>query len=255
MSRNQDNDRQAVWDPAVLRAAREARGWSIAEAARQLRAVADHPLPGHDSLVKAWMRWEHGTEPSHQYRPLLLDLLAPSDWPQRSGIVDTYPRRALVPPDVWTRLLRGARQEVGMLHYAGLFLLDQQPDLLEMLTATADAGGHVRLLLGEPDCLADRIRTEEVVAGTGARRGEISAALDAYRPLAAHPAVELRLHTTVLPSSIYRFDDQMIVTTYVAGLPDALAPTLHLHRGELFTTYTRGFEQMWTTARPAWQPA
>lgn len=51
-------------------------GLSISEAARELRAQAPDGLPALASIVRSWKRWEAGTRPSGQYRPLLRALLA-----------------------------------------------------------------------------------------------------------------------------------------------------------------------------------
>lgn len=63
-------------NPAAIRAARKARGWSIADAARELKRRATVPLPATDSVVRSWKRWEGGTAPSLLYRPLIGSLLA-----------------------------------------------------------------------------------------------------------------------------------------------------------------------------------
>jgi hypothetical protein len=249
MSETGDND-QLTWDPAVLRALRTERGWSIAEAARQLRMSADQPLPGHDSLVKAWKRWEHGTEPSRFYGPLLSRLLAAPDPTSRCGIVTAYPRRALIPPALWDELLRDAHQEIWMLQYAGLFLPEQQPDLLDLLTATAQAGTRVRLLFGDPDCLAVTTRSYEEAIGGRSIPAEIRNTLRLYGPLTERVGVDVRLHMTTLYSSVYRFDDHMLVAHHVYGLPAAQAPVLQLGRGELFDTYVRCFDRIWDEAKP-----
>jgi hypothetical protein len=68
-------------DPATIRAAREAAGWSIADAARELKRRSGQPLPDLDSVVRSWKRWERGTAPSRLYRPLLASLLALGDDP------------------------------------------------------------------------------------------------------------------------------------------------------------------------------
>jgi transcriptional regulator with XRE-family HTH domain len=47
-----------------LRAQRQARGWPVAEMARQLRQAAkarDGTLPGNDALMRNIRRWERGT--------------------------------------------------------------------------------------------------------------------------------------------------------------------------------------------------
>ena len=68
-------------DPGAIKAAREAAGWSIAEAARELKRRSSQPLPDVDSVVRSWKRWERGTAPSRLYRPLLVSLLALGDDP------------------------------------------------------------------------------------------------------------------------------------------------------------------------------
>jgi hypothetical protein len=65
----------------TIRAARHAAGWSIADAARELKRRATVPLPDTDSVVRSWKRWERGTAPSRLYRPLLMSLLALGDDP------------------------------------------------------------------------------------------------------------------------------------------------------------------------------
>jgi hypothetical protein len=59
----------------AIRSARQAAGWSIADAVRELRDLSPDPLPSTPSLVRSWKRWEHGTTPSRSYRPLLTRLL------------------------------------------------------------------------------------------------------------------------------------------------------------------------------------
>ena len=79
-------------------------------------------------------------------------------------------------------------------------------------------------------------------------------ALAFYRPLAGHDGIEMRLHATTLYSSIYRFDDEMLVNPHVYGLPAAHLPVLHLRRtpaGRLFGTYAECFRRIWADAVPA----
>ena len=59
----------------AIRTAREAAGWSIADAVRELQAASQSPLPDTPSLIRSWKRWEHGTTPGRFYRPLLVRLL------------------------------------------------------------------------------------------------------------------------------------------------------------------------------------
>ena len=59
----------------IIRTARESAGWSVAEAARELKRRSGQPLPELDSVVRSWKRWEKGTHPNRFYRPLLTGLL------------------------------------------------------------------------------------------------------------------------------------------------------------------------------------
>lgn len=62
-----------------VRNARLEAGWSVAEAARQLKRRAAEPLPTLASLTRTWKRWEAGTSPSGMYQPLLIQLFESPD--------------------------------------------------------------------------------------------------------------------------------------------------------------------------------
>ncbi|MGH3623989.1 MAG: helix-turn-helix domain-containing protein [Sciscionella sp.] len=55
-----------------IRSIREARGWSQAEAAEQLRQHSDKCLPEADNLTRRWKAWELGeNKPGDYYAPLI----------------------------------------------------------------------------------------------------------------------------------------------------------------------------------------
>ena len=58
----------------------------------------------------------------------------------RSEVVQVYPRRIAVADEVWRRLIDQAHERIGLLAYAGLFLVEQQPRLIPTLKAKAEAG-------------------------------------------------------------------------------------------------------------------
>ncbi len=79
-------------------------------------------------------------------------------------------------------------------------------------------------------------------------------ALALYRPLNEVENVEIRLHQTVLYSSIYRADNQLLVSQHAYGIAAAQAPVFFLRkspRGEMAALYSDSFERVWTGARPA----
>ncbi len=172
----------------------------------------------------------------------------------QSEIVQVFPNRAAVPADLWRRLLEGAREQIGVLVYAGLFLPEQHPRLYAALRRKGRGGTQVRLLIGDPDSpqVAERGRDE----GIGdAIASKIRNTLVHYAPLQGAPGVEVNLHQTTLYNSMYWFDGEILVNTHVYGLAAGHAPVLHLRRlsaGELFDTYTESFERVWARSRPAW---
>jgi hypothetical protein len=74
-----------------------------------------------------------------------------------------------------------------------------------------------------------------------------------FRPLAAEPNIEIRLHSTVLYNSIYRADEQLLVNTQIYGVIANNAPVFHLRKipgGEMASTYLDSFERIWDGATP-----
>lgn len=114
----------------------------------------------------------------------------------------------------------------------------------------------MRILLGDPD--SDQVARRGAEEGIGdAMAGKVRNVLVHYRDLADADNVEVRLHSTTLYTSIYRFDDELLANAHVYGFPAAHAPVLHLRRlssGVLFETYAESFAKVWAGARPAWQP-
>ena len=209
-----------------------------------------------------------GRSPYRRHRHELAALLRESEtylWPDaldagrraevaRSEVVELYAHRADSPSDLWVRLFNGAADRLDMLVYAGLFLPEHDAKLVHTLAKKARAGLKVRLLFGDPESAAVARRgAEENIGDALAYR--IRNVLHLYEPVRGATGIEARLHATTLYNSVFRFDDEMLVTMHVYGLPGAHAPLLHLRRlgeGNLFTTYAESFERVWLTATPAW---
>jgi transcriptional regulator with XRE-family HTH domain len=176
--------------------------------------------------------------------------------PDDAEIVHVYPHRSTVPMDLWQRLLHRAVKRIDILVYSGLFLPEQHPHLVTVLREKANAGTRIRLLLGDPDCAAVKERGEDEGVGD-VIAAKIRNAHAHYQPLVAHPDIPVRVHRTTLYTSIFQFDEEMLVNPHVYGLPAAHAPVLHLrrrHLGDLFETYIKSFERVWQDAEPAWSP-
>ncbi len=208
-------------------------------------------------------RWFAGRVPYPRHRAALADLTgwaARDLWPSTVRTAEppsaldevrlTYPHRSAVPADVWHRLFTGAQHDIGVLAYSGLFLAEDAT-IPRLLRDKARAGVRVRIALGDLDGKhVARRGADEGIDGIMAVR--IRNALVLYRPLAAEPGIELRLHDTILYNSIYRADDELLVNPHLYGCPAAHAPVLHLHRSHddgVAATYLDSFERVWAGAR------
>lgn len=245
------------WDAEALRQGRLAAGWSYADAARHLghliRQRHDTPPPSHDSLVRSLKRWENGVRPRGVYPTALAELIRSSDPRYAPGVTGLYERRALIPRQRWDELLHRARHRVDIWVYAGLFLPEEHPDVIEVLATIAHGGGQVRLLAGDPDCDAVRRRSVEEGIGEQAIGAKIRNVLALYKQLRTVEGVEVRLHNTTLYTSLYRFDDTMVVNHHIYGLPAAHSPALVVDQGPLFAAYLQTFDTVWATSARAWK--
>jgi transcriptional regulator with XRE-family HTH domain len=167
-----------------------------------------------------------------------------------SELLTVYPNRGSVPGDVWVSLVDRAHDGIDILVYAGLFLWDTYPELPSILAEKARSGITTRLLLGDPSSDAVLSRgSEEGIGDAIAARIRIS--LTYLSPLVSIPGAELRLHSTPLYNSLYRFDNDLLVNTHAFGAPAAQSPVLHLRRvsgGRLFSHYLSSFDRVWTVA-------
>ncbi|MEV4139374.1 XRE family transcriptional regulator [Dactylosporangium sp. NPDC049742] len=231
-------------------------------------AVAEH-LGVDPKTVERWVT--QGRAPYPKYRHAIGALLKEAEsylWPNavpaeranrvaQSEVVQVYPRRAAVPDDLWRRLIDQAQEYVGILAYAGLFLPEQQSQLIPALKAKAEQGARIEILLGDPDSAEVAKRGAEEGIGD-AMASKVHNVLAFYRRLRDVPGVAVHFHKTTLYNSIYCFDDEMLVNAHVFGFPAAHTPVMHLRRlagGDLFGTYADSFDRVWSTSVPVWAPS
>lgn len=168
----------------------------------------------------------------------------------RAELVDFFPSRSAVPPELWRSLIDSAQDVIDVLVFAGQFL----PEVHDVyrLAEGARRGCRVRLLLGDPHGKAVRARGDEEGVGLGLAH-RIVLTLRYYAPVLAAPGIELRLHDTTLYASIYRFDETMLVNTHAYGAAAAQNPVLHLRQvpeGRVFSHYSTSFDRVWVNATP-----
>ncbi|AEV81991.1 XRE family transcriptional regulator [Actinoplanes sp. SE50] len=208
-------------------------------------------------------RWLTGRLPYPRHRAALAGLTGwaePDLWPgidareqappDTGDILMTYAQRCSVPPDAWRRLFAGAEQEIGVLAYSGLFLAEDA-GAVAILRDKARAGVRVRIALGDVNGVqvAQRGVEEQIGAIMPAR---INNALALLRPLIEEAGVAVRTHDTVLYTSIYRADDQLMVNTHAYGCAASRSPVLHLRRATddgIAATYLDSFERVWAVAQ------
>ncbi|MEV0811412.1 XRE family transcriptional regulator [Micromonospora sp. NPDC050200] len=172
----------------------------------------------------------------------------------QSELIQLYSRRIAVPHDLWHRLINRAERKIDVLAYAGLFLVEQEPKLIDTLKEKAAAGVEIRILLGDPK--SDAVKQRSIEEGApDVMAAKIRNVMQYYDRLQGVKGVEVRHHKTTLYNSIYRFDDEMLVNAHVLGFPAPHAPVMHLRKlagGDLFGTYADSFDRVMSASDPAW---
>jgi hypothetical protein len=170
----------------------------------------------------------------------------------QSELVRLYPDRASVPREVWLRLMHDATAQLDVLVFSGTFYAQTQPRIASMIADAAARGVEVRLCFGDPACEAVATRDEEERLG-GTLAHKIRSSLTYYRPLAGVDGCEMRLHSTTLYASLFRYDDEILANPHAYGEPASANPTLHLRRldgGQVAEHYIACFERVWDSAKP-----
>src|SRR5690606_7578602 len=100
---------------------------------------------------------------------------SPTAWacPRKSGtsphaeLIRIYPQRSDVRVEAWRVMFERAQTAIEVMVYAAVFLHEQMPDWNDLLRAKAAAGCRVRILIGDPDSQAVRLRGREEKFGHG----------------------------------------------------------------------------------------
>lgn len=212
---------------------------------------------------KTVRRWLEGRVPYLRHRWVLAGLLDADEadlWPEvrtalaarsrPAEIKAVYPNRYAIPRQVWLSLFRSAKREIGILAQSGMFVA-KEPGILDVLADRARAGAQVRICLRNP--WLDFAEEDETGEGTSdARTAEIRDALAHYEGLREN-GVEIRLHQTVLYTSIYHADNQFLVAQHVYGIPADREPVLYLQSvaaNAMAAAYLDAFERVWSRAMP-----
>lgn len=168
-------------------------------------------------------------------------------------IVAVYPYRSGVPKSLWRDLVTGAETKIVFAGYTNYFLWLEIPNLRAALARKSAKGVQVRVIVGDPDSEITRER-ERVEAAALTVSTRIAVTLDEVSKLRAlAPEVEARFSDRHIASSVFVFDDQMIVSYHLADLLGHDSPTFHVRRrGDdgLYDRFSRHVAWLWDGGRP-----
>ncbi|MFJ9368899.1 XRE family transcriptional regulator [Nocardia sp. NPDC101769] len=213
--------------------------------------------------VKTVNRWLAGRVPHRRTRLEVAAALGETEeslWPSArpdiqagapatAEVLGAYAHRADMPNELWISLLHRATDRIDIIGYAYPFVFELLPNSSDILAAKCRNGVSVRLGFADPDCphVMERDTLEQM---GGTLPGRIRNALSMLGPLADTPGCSIGLHTTHLYNSVFRFDDQMIVTPYLFRARGYQHTALHLRQLSphgIFASFADQFEQIWGT--------
>lgn len=211
-------------------------------------------------------RWLNGRLPHPRHRYVIADLVGEPSyvlWPEADvpitgadttdEIVCAWPHRADAPLDRWSTLLAKGARRIDLLGYAIQFLPEQHPRLRAILEDKARQGCVVRIALADPASPLVEQRDHEEQLDQGGLAARIRTTLRHLRGLEDCPGVEIGFHCTPMYNSVFRFDDEMLVTPHLYGVPGYNAPLMHLRRlgtDGLFDGFAHHFETVWSITQP-----
>ncbi|WP_432080986.1 XRE family transcriptional regulator [Streptomyces sp. WAC 04229] len=169
-------------------------------------------------------------------------------------VAEVFPYRSACPASLWRSLITKAERELTFAGYTNYFLWLEQARFGTALRRKASAGCRVRFLLGDPDSELTRTREqEEDVALSLSTR--IHVTLTELEKLKGHD-IHARFSSGHAYLSVFRFDDDMIVTPLLTHSVGHDAPTLHLRRHQddgVFDRFAAHVEELWTRGTPVWE--
>lgn len=173
-------------------------------------------------------------------------------------IVHSYPYRSACPSQVWSELVARTSGDLLLAGYTNYFFFTQLPNFTETLRRKVDSGCRVRFLLGDPDGEVTRQREViEDVALTVSTRIKIT--MENLAHLGQLDGLEARFSAAEdavnhVSLSVFRFDDDALVTPHLARLVGHDSPLLHLRRvgdAGMFFRFAEHAEELWSRGVPA----
>ncbi|MFJ2780740.1 XRE family transcriptional regulator [Kitasatospora sp. NPDC087315] len=168
-------------------------------------------------------------------------------------LVQMYPYRSAAPTSLWRQLIHQADHELTFAGYTNYFLWLEQSNFGDLLRNKTARGCRVRFVLGDPASPVTRQRElAEDVPLTLSTRIEVT--LSELAKL-KDTTVEARYETGHVSLSVFRFDQDMIVTPLLPGRIGHDAPMMHLRRAQddgVFDRFAGHVEDLWARGRDVW---
>ncbi|MEV7287384.1 XRE family transcriptional regulator [Streptomyces sp. NPDC093252] len=173
-------------------------------------------------------------------------------------ILQTYPYRSAAPSSLWGELADRATRDIFLAGYTNYFFFTSVPAFPETLRRKVASGVRVRFLVGDPEGEVTRQReaVEDTALSVSTR---IRITLEHLQRLGTSEGLELR-HSAAedavnhVSLSVFRFDDDLLVTPHLARLVGHDSPLLHLRPhgdGGMADRFREHAEELWSRARPA----
>lgn len=187
-------------------------------------------------------------------------------WPRESSIIKAgpdrevlamYPYRSACPTTVWTKLIGAAKKDAIFAGYTNYFLFTQQPDFPRTLRELSARGVRVRFLMGDPEGSVTRQR-EEIENTAFSVSARIRITLEQLSRVGELPGLEARYSAPEdamnhVGLSVFRMDDDALVTPHLARLVGHDSPMMHLRRRAehgMFDRFAEHAEELWERGRP-----
>lgn len=168
-------------------------------------------------------------------------------------IVAAYPYRSNFTTAAWWDLITRATKQIDLLGYTLYFLSLEHPQLVATLREKCANGCIVRVTIADPESphVIYRDKEEDQPITLVAR---IRSTIKHFTPLVGVDGFNVHYQDIPLYNSVYRFDDEMLVTPHLYATPGSAAPLLHLRKtgtGGLFSRFESHFEEVWKVTKSA----
>lgn len=158
----------------------------------------------------------------------------------RMELVSVYAQSEAVSTQVWDSLVDQTRTNIDLMAGSTQLLLQQIPRFIRIVSRLRNRDVQIKMLVADP-------------LGGGAWASKPPEASvdtdDSIEPfLTLAPNLDVRLHRLIVGSSIFRFDDQMMVVSHFPGRMATQSPVLYFRRlaqDGLFDHYSDTFQHIW----------